>query len=282
MTRRNRGRRDGFTLIELLVVIAIIGLLAALLFPAFRKARGMADRARTVSNLRQLHTATMNFVNDKDGDVPFAASYHQYYWHDSGELRHYKVKGWVDWDASDFVTYWWDESSHDRGLQSVTNGTLFRYLGGVGDESVYVCPVMMRLAREVGTNPANPGLRVRRSYGMNDALRPGVNNHLKFYQIQSPTRTMLFAQQGFQLQTGSGFQRSLRDIRVAQYVTDDEPTTHGVRRFARNLDGAIQHALEHIGEYQDGRRGYCVFVDGHVELVPYRNTRDVSLGDWGD
>src|SRR6266851_2017192 len=35
-------KRRGFTLIELLVVIAIIAILAAILFPVFAKARGLA------------------------------------------------------------------------------------------------------------------------------------------------------------------------------------------------------------------------------------------------
>jgi prepilin-type processing-associated H-X9-DG protein len=41
-------------MIELLVVIAVIGLLAALLFPVFGKARERAKSAQCVSNLRQL------------------------------------------------------------------------------------------------------------------------------------------------------------------------------------------------------------------------------------
>jgi len=279
MTRRSRGAGHGFTLIELLVVLAIIGLLAGLLFPALQKSREMADRTRTVSNLRQLHTAAMNFVNDRNGRLPHAASHYHYYWSDGGGLDFTKVKGWLDWDESDNVTYWWDETGNERGLHSVTNGTLFPYLGGRGDEAVYVCPRMLRVVRDVGVVPANtPGVRVRRSYGMNNRL-----SHRLFYQIDGPSRTMLFAQQGFELQ-GSPFTRSLQNISTVQYVTDDEPTQPGNQRFARNLDGAIEYGdelKEHIGEYQDGR-GYCVFVDGHVELIPYGNTLDVIAGDWGD
>ena len=42
---QKRTHRSGFTLIELLVVIAIIAILAAILFPAFAKARESARRA---------------------------------------------------------------------------------------------------------------------------------------------------------------------------------------------------------------------------------------------
>ena len=48
-----RGRK-GFTLIELLVVIAIIGILAAMLFPVFARARESAHKVSCLSNLKNL------------------------------------------------------------------------------------------------------------------------------------------------------------------------------------------------------------------------------------
>ncbi len=56
----------GFTLIELLVVIAIIAVLAALLFPIFAKARGSAQKATCISNIKQLLQAAQMYCSDYD------------------------------------------------------------------------------------------------------------------------------------------------------------------------------------------------------------------------
>ena len=56
----------GFTLIELLVVIAIIAILAAILFPAFAKARETARRTACVSNLRQISMAALQYAQEYD------------------------------------------------------------------------------------------------------------------------------------------------------------------------------------------------------------------------
>jgi len=62
--------RRGFTLIELLVVIAIIAILAAILFPVFARAREKARQTSCLSNLRQVGTALMMYMQDYDGNTP--------------------------------------------------------------------------------------------------------------------------------------------------------------------------------------------------------------------
>ena len=63
-------RRSAFTLIELLVVIAIIAILAAILFPVFAQARESARRTSCLSNLKQLGTSTIMYVQDYDETFP--------------------------------------------------------------------------------------------------------------------------------------------------------------------------------------------------------------------
>ncbi len=63
------GKR-GFTLIELLVVIAIIAILAAILFPVFAKAREKARQSSCLSNIKQIATAMLMYVQDYDEEFP--------------------------------------------------------------------------------------------------------------------------------------------------------------------------------------------------------------------
>ena len=81
-----RVKRSGFTLIELLVVIAIIAILAAILFPAFAKARESARRASCSSNLKQIGLGLMQYAQEYDETMPPSA------------------------DTRPTLEWWWDQS----------------------------------------------------------------------------------------------------------------------------------------------------------------------------
>ncbi len=66
MTRRKRG----FTLIELLVVIAIIGILAAMVFPVFARARESARKAVCLSNVKNINLAIQMYLADNNDTMP--------------------------------------------------------------------------------------------------------------------------------------------------------------------------------------------------------------------
>ncbi len=65
-----RRNAKGFTLIELLVVIAIIGILAAMVFPVFARARESARKAVCLSNVKNIALAIQMYLADNNDTLP--------------------------------------------------------------------------------------------------------------------------------------------------------------------------------------------------------------------
>lgn len=82
------SRRLAFTLIEVLVVIAIIAILAAILFPAFTRAREKARQNTCLSNQRQLGMAIALYTQDFDETLPCGLGV-------SGGHRIWAGEGWA-------------------------------------------------------------------------------------------------------------------------------------------------------------------------------------------
>nr|AUN36255.1 hypothetical protein [uncultured bacterium] len=86
-------KRKAFTLIELLVVIAIIAILAAILFPAFARARENARRTSCMSNMKQMGLGVMQYTQDYDEKYPQA-----YYYPDDNS----SAGGYAHWSGTIF------------------------------------------------------------------------------------------------------------------------------------------------------------------------------------
>jgi prepilin-type N-terminal cleavage/methylation domain-containing protein/prepilin-type processing-associated H-X9-DG protein len=70
-SRRHAQPRNPFTLIELLVVIAIIAILAAMLLPALKRAKAVAQGAVCLSQLKQLGLAMQGYAEDNLDRFPY-------------------------------------------------------------------------------------------------------------------------------------------------------------------------------------------------------------------
>ena len=121
--RQSRMYFAAFTLIELLVVIAIIGLLAALLFPVFARARESARQANCLSNQKQIGTAFTLYTQDYDETLPNATD---------GPAGAGQPGGWVYF--SRFPT---NNPTSGPNAFDVRQGSLFSY---IKNTQVYVCP----------------------------------------------------------------------------------------------------------------------------------------------
>ncbi len=161
-------QRKGFTLIELLVVIAIIAILAAILFPAFARARENARRTSCQSNLKQIGLGILQYAQDYDEKLM------------NGEGFRYDIQPGIP-------------SSWDLVIQPYTKSM-----------QLLVCPSDSRSAtyNTLGTF----GTNLRRSYSMPTYLAPdespanssGPNGELgvSLARINQPTLTLMAIERG--------------------------------------------------------------------------------------
>jgi prepilin-type N-terminal cleavage/methylation domain-containing protein/prepilin-type processing-associated H-X9-DG protein len=115
---RRRFGCKAFTLIELLVVIAIIAILAAILFPVFAQARETARKASCTSNLKQIGSGWMMYIQDYDEQTPMNA------WTTEGQdsgwraIAFYRIQPYVKnrqvIECPSDSSPWLDWDDHDR------------------------------------------------------------------------------------------------------------------------------------------------------------------------
>jgi len=98
-----RRSTRGFTLIELLVVIAIIGILAAMVFPVFARARESARKAVCLSNVKNIALAIQMYLADNNDTLPpnehrpEVISYFEGKWDTPGCPLIYQVNPYLRW-----------------------------------------------------------------------------------------------------------------------------------------------------------------------------------------
>jgi type II secretion system protein G len=133
-------QRNAFTLIELLIVVAIIGILAAIAVPNFLNAQMRAKIARTVSDMKAIHSGMEMYFLDNNhyppdydsGQVPGVSSPgHEY-------LSYSKLTTPVAYMSSIPFDAFYLGSAGRENFRSATNKPfpLFQYAGPLNGELI--------------------------------------------------------------------------------------------------------------------------------------------------
>ncbi len=267
----------GFTLIELLVVIAIIAILAGMLLPALAKAKDKGYAARCMSNVRQISTAFMMYLDDYDDVFPAGGSQNA-----TGA----QPEDWI----------WWQSVATPPNANDATGGiprplsqsAIAKYIGALTDADrtngavVFRCP-----GDKAWTTRINPQVATRRPYtftyslnawtgagsaqGMATFINTARTTIVKFRrtQILNPSaKWMILEERGDRLDGVAIFNNPVfggaapdNCITDARWVCRNTPNG--------NYNGTDAFTARHNNRATTG------FADGHAETVPSANCTNV-------
>ena len=132
-----RASRRAFTLIEILVVIAIIGILSAILFPVFSRARENGRKTACLSNLKQLGTAFLLYQQDSRGKLPLAGNFQAWAPGNGHWVAGKAGTAPADFSLADVSAPFAYLGVTDKRHADVDQGALFPYIKSTAS---YICP----------------------------------------------------------------------------------------------------------------------------------------------
>lgn len=230
-----------FTLIELLVVIAIIAILAGMLLPALSRAKGSAHKIACVGNQRQLNLAWLLYAEDNEKLVP---------------------NGYVEADELGTQRPWVSGGSHiDRFMHTNTQLLIdpqysaFARGGYINTAKIYKCPADRKPTFFMGVN-----YRGVRSYSLNSFMGwryPGPGTYTDGY---------------------SGYSKAsqLGGIRASEVFTFLDVNSDSIcfAGFVTRMGNS--DSFFHIPGAHHNGSGVAAFVDGHVEVLAWKDQRTIT------
>ncbi|BCM93123.1 hypothetical protein IAD21_05011 [Abditibacteriota bacterium] len=210
------AHKSAFTLIELLVVIAIIAILAAILFPAFARARENARRASCQSNFKQLMLGLIQYTQDYDERLPNV----------SDNTQTIAVPGnWTSYTSSPTV---FDPSK----------GSIYPY---IKSRQIYICP------------SDSTGQTQGQSYAINSCLTPSAPDATSKLRLgtsmaayDETTKWMAFGEEGTPTSNATTTDDGFLYLKI---LSTDTGTSNDFT--ARHLDGSIIAFLDgHVKWYK--------------------------------
>jgi prepilin-type N-terminal cleavage/methylation domain-containing protein/prepilin-type processing-associated H-X9-DG protein len=232
-----RRRARGFTLIELLVVIAIIAILAAILFPVFAQAREKARQANCSSNVKNVTTATLMYIQDYDEVMPIT----------------------VPGNSSQFRAFG-DQSTFGSVTRSLYVNALEPYLK---NRAIWRCP--SGEVRNLFGAPIPWALDgSAQTYVMN-----GYLNAFPLAAIPAPASVTLYTENGKQALLGLGLSFPYPGDNTLAAVQPNETWRYSIEPGTNCPTATGQVFLESAGVswWIHGRGHNLAYVDGHVKWV---------------
>lgn len=234
-------RRKAFTLVELLVVIGIIAVLIAVLLPALQRARQQAYRVQCMSNLRQLSTAVMVYVNQTGGWFPVAPM---------GSSR-----------RSDFAAWYYQGTSGNAQdyFANLANSPIGRILRlNPNNYQILLCPL-----DELAQRRSSP--QYLYSYAFNrmfngSSAYPWTGTGVgvrKLTQVKnSSEKVMLYEEDDDQRDDGNG------ELWTTNWANTDLLSIRHDEKGKRRPDTANSSGL-----VNSKKKGHVGFADGHADFV---------------
>jgi prepilin-type N-terminal cleavage/methylation domain-containing protein/prepilin-type processing-associated H-X9-DG protein len=237
--------KRAFTLVELLVVVAIIAILALLVSVAAGSFQKKAQKAQSISNLKQLASGLLDYTGSHDGEFP-KLGLSQPAWGAPEENQR------EDWYHAI------PKAAGGRGL-----GEFEKPVDFYQKKNLLFFPVAkypkQKLTRPYFSVAINASL-----YGKSDARKePDKLPTLRMSNLQLPVSTVIFVEVGLPDE----------DLLPGQSEAEYSGTAHGGPQSIVARYNQIESK-----EIEDKRSAttIMVFADGHVEELPAKDVLDIS------